>query len=210
MLGFQLCKRLLEQGYEVIGISLNDRSDSLEEERLLEIGRNSNFAKADLEALRYMDLQGEIVIYSLYDFFHVEKSCGIGEKGKWAAACRTISNMEQAGYTVLLLPGQLQERGAAESSCVTAVETVVTGAGQSENMLRVYLPDIPEGYRLKRTGVDEAITEDSELPRHVLGRQKYDEVQLVLQEAAGKIAEAIEKKENGSLFLEKETHQSNN
>ncbi|CEG26093.1 hypothetical protein [Bacillus sp. B-jedd] len=177
---------------------------------LLEIGRNSNFAKADMEALRHMDDQSDIVIYSLYDFYHVEKSCGLKEKGKWAAACRTISQIEHAGFTVLLLPVGLDERGVAESNCGTVADTAVLAAEQTENMLRVYLPEIPEGYGLKRTGGDEAASEDSKLPHQVLGRLMCADVQPILEEAAEKIAEAIEKKEAGSLFLEKETNQRNN
>lgn len=210
LLGFQVCKRMLDQGYEVIGLSLIDKSDSLEEEMLLEIGRNSNFAKAELEALRYIDLQDEIVIYSLYDIYHDGKVRGLDEKERWSATCRTIFKMEPAGYTVLLLPGHLQERFASKSDFETIDDAALLAAGESENMLKIYLPGELEGIRRDRTGLGESAAGESHQLWQVTNGRKSDTGQFIMEELAGKIVEAIDKRENGNLYLEKEVTQRKN
>lgn len=69
--GFQLCKKLLEQGIEVQGMIVDPGGEEWLEEKRMEIGRNSNFTEMDITEWENRD--GAYVIANFYDFFMKEK-----------------------------------------------------------------------------------------------------------------------------------------
>lgn len=69
-LGFHLCKKLLEDGYEVIGIHCPFREEELyKEEKNLEIGRNGNFFERGMDDWETNIDEPSILFIDYYDFF---------------------------------------------------------------------------------------------------------------------------------------------
>lgn len=67
--GFHICKKVLEDGLEVRGIHVPIKEDALFiEEKLLEIGRNSNFSQCDYDKYDF-DKEEYIFIVDFYDYF---------------------------------------------------------------------------------------------------------------------------------------------
>ncbi len=71
-IGFSLSKRLLEEGFEVIGIDhFSEKQDQLKEQKLLEIARNSNliYINNPIENLTLQEVAEncDILYYCLYD-----------------------------------------------------------------------------------------------------------------------------------------------
>lgn len=109
--GFHVCKRLLDEGYEVKGIHFYiDQSDMVAEKRM-EIGRNANFQEQSVDEWLKAEQKGKeklMILISLYDWY-------IGCKDSVLADSEWIEKVEQflrkrkdqQDMVALLLPIQL-------------------------------------------------------------------------------------------------------
>ncbi|MGG5253283.1 hypothetical protein ACQYAD_07285 [Neobacillus sp. SM06] len=71
-IGFYFCEKMLEMGYEVLGIHFDDQDDKLVEEKKLQIGRNANFSETKIEDWLNDTKQvseKQIFILDLYDLY---------------------------------------------------------------------------------------------------------------------------------------------
>lgn len=71
-INFALCKRFLDEGFEVVGIHLaTDHANSIIEEKRLEIGRNANFSEELMEMLSINKIlsPNSMLILSVYDYY---------------------------------------------------------------------------------------------------------------------------------------------
>lgn len=103
-IGFHLCKFLLEQGYEVLGVDWDKdpTPDSLIEEKQLEFGRNSNFHFMPIHELQKFPISNQTTIYiCLYDYIKGNAS-GDGHMNK--AFQEMLHALPVADRTVFLYP----------------------------------------------------------------------------------------------------------
>ncbi|WP_053365560.1 hypothetical protein [Bacillus sp. FJAT-27245] len=139
-LGFHLCKKLLEMGYEVGGISLNPAPDVTEEDMELEIGRNSNFVKVPLDGDDLHLEKDKAIIFSLYDLYTEGKTPQTGTERlgeKLEALVRLNYHWKSV---VLLLPNGLG-RGNREAGSIEAIRKAADLAeSTAEKVLHVFLP----------------------------------------------------------------------
>lgn len=105
--GFHLCKKLLEIGFEVSGIQFNQqiKNRNLDEKRL-EIGRNSNFIEKTMEEWNQQMEEEEncnaLNVFSFYDLF-----MGDREEKDIEKLLNTLSQRKKRAKNVFLLPIQL-------------------------------------------------------------------------------------------------------
>ncbi len=71
-IGFYFCEKMLETGYEVLGIHFDDQDDNLVEEKKLQIGRNANFCEkkiGDWLKDHKQAAENQIYILDLFDLY---------------------------------------------------------------------------------------------------------------------------------------------
>ncbi|WP_204562965.1 hypothetical protein [Neobacillus notoginsengisoli] len=187
-------------GYEVIGISPNEQSDPTEEEMLLEIGRNSNFAKMSLNTLGNRDFKGEVLIYSFFDFYLAGKEYLLKENGDLHVICEKLFSDNCAERIVLLLPKEMEKQekrvGIEAFACAVLPETEKT-----KNILIIYMPlDVSQietqSSGREKIGLEKGMGGEETVKENTLKM-------LNLAEAADWIAEAIEREEDGIWRLER-------
>lgn len=109
--GFHLCKRFLEEGYNVKGIVIDTSQEGLLEERRLEVGRNANFEEQSFT--QWQEQSGEdnennesvTMIFPLYDWYMTFTEAVIEEKAIAEPIFQYLNNRrERENQVVFLLP----------------------------------------------------------------------------------------------------------
>ncbi|PLT30390.1 hypothetical protein [Peribacillus deserti] len=136
--GFHLCKKLLEQGNEVIGIDLRNEGNPSFEDKYLEIGRNANFSFLTLEEwdAAWNEDEDVVVYISYYDMYKTAAS-----RSEHTIALLNSINKKSEGTakdTILLGPIERKEEmdilQLQNESCKTILLPTVYGAWQPEDM----------------------------------------------------------------------------
>lgn len=71
-IGFELCKALVNQGYEVLAIDEQQQEEMLENNKWMEIGRNANLQYREIG--ESIELQDNMICFlPIYDYYIVEK-----------------------------------------------------------------------------------------------------------------------------------------
>jgi len=108
-LSFHACKVLLNRGFEVVGVHLDEMDHSLFiEEKRLEIGRNANFTELTLSEWEHRmddETSDATFIFSIYDFYRMNKDCVL-QNEKFISS---VNKYMETNHTdiVLLLPIQM-------------------------------------------------------------------------------------------------------
>ncbi|WP_316571091.1 hypothetical protein [Neobacillus sp. YIM B06451] len=195
-LGFHLCKRLLEMGYEVGGISLSPSPDETEENMELEIGRNSNFVKMPIDAVETHFIGEKVVIFSLYDLYTEGKIPPSHTESLGTKLEELIRLNHQWPLVVLLLPNGPGQRSREVRNIEAIRKAADLAEASAEKVLRVIVP-IPSttGTDMEQTGKKNAAEKSSTLP--TAGEEGPD-----WDKAAERIALLIDKGDTGTRILE--------
>ncbi|WP_409274408.1 hypothetical protein V1499_05355 [Neobacillus sp. SCS-31] len=195
-LGFHLCKRLLDMGYEVGGISLNPSPDETEEDMELEIGRNSNFEKMPIGAVETHFNRDKVVVFSLYDLYTEGKIPPSHTESLGKKLEELIRLNHHWPLVVLLLPNGLGQRSGEEQNIKAIRKAADLAEASAEKVLRVILP-VPgtPGKDLEQTGKKNTAKKARTLP--TAGEEGPD-----WDKAAECIALMIDKGDTGTRILE--------
>lgn len=104
---FSICTKLLEKGYEVNGILIDDPiNENIDEKRML-IGRNANFKEYKFHEWDGLqrENQSRTTILSLYDFFMDNNESSLMKNKDSLELCYQL--IEKSNLIVLLLPTQI-------------------------------------------------------------------------------------------------------
>ncbi len=144
--GFSVCQALLDEGIEVIAISVSEEPDLFTEEKRMEIGRNANF----IEEERWLgdgENASEItpVIIPVYDYYIQEKESLLLEHPFLKEGLESLS--PEVYSVTLLLPEQLGRGGASNDQEVIQLKNRLYEKGFSLKEILVptlYGPRQPE------------------------------------------------------------------
>lgn len=195
-LGFHLCKKLLEMGYEVRGISWNSASDESEEDMELEIGRNSNFVKLHMGNEGTFCERDNAIIFSLYDLYTDEKSPNPHSERLAVELEELIRMNSKWPSVVMLLPNVPVQRNQEENGTQAIRKAADLAEASAENVLKVILP-FPYNSLPIEGQATEKCRPEQEVQLPAAGNEAPD-----WQEAAERIALLIDKGETGTRILE--------
>lgn len=101
-LGFHFCKKILDEGIEVVGFQhgRNEESDLVEEKRM-EIGRNANFSLKDLDKETLVNEKVTIIV-DFYDFFIKEQEEQFFQCKKFEKLAKSIN--QDGSKIIILIP----------------------------------------------------------------------------------------------------------
>ncbi|WP_409291809.1 hypothetical protein [Peribacillus sp. SCS-37] len=134
--GFHLCKKLLEEGYEVVGIDWDSGDAAAFESKFLEIGRNGNFSYLPMEKWNREENEDPEagLLISYYDF--IKSGMTAGQEWNKLNAFSLVSGW--AKQAVFFLPHGFSERIPADifghSNCRRVSLPTIYGPWQPANM----------------------------------------------------------------------------
>ncbi|RDU35565.1 hypothetical protein DRW41_17675 [Neobacillus piezotolerans] len=195
-LGFHLCKKLLEMGYEVRGISLNPSPDGSEEDMELEIGRNSNFEKLPIESARALCGRDQALIFSLYDLY-TERKITRPHSERLAGDLEELIRLnDKWDSVVLLIPDSLGRQHPEECEINPIEKAVELAEGSAERVLRVILPSNGNTRPVEEQSAKKNICQNAgQTPSESCEGSDW-------REAAERIALLIDQGETGTRILE--------
>ncbi|MDP4172031.1 MAG: hypothetical protein Q8906_15585, partial [Bacillota bacterium] len=202
--GFHLCNKLLEKGWEVVGIDLsNDETDSIAEEKKLEIGRNANFCEMGLKDLHSNDPfeQQTAVIISFYDLFMENQDSLFNGHPLHEILLKMLrSENGKGGRPVFLLPIQLLVE-SEQNEIFTKIRSLMEECDiSSENAQLFYLPSMfgewqPSSYLVQET------FQKNHHP-HKNNEREWMKDLIYVDDAISRIVDVIECGNSGSFFMD--------
>ncbi|WP_059173008.1 hypothetical protein [Bacillus sp. FJAT-27445] len=199
-LGFHLCKKMLELGYVIRGISLNTENTETEEEMELEIGRNSNFINISMDSINANQIENDAIIFSLYDLYTSGVASNLEKPGLADEVEKYIRKHKGPSSVVLLLPLGLSHQNPGQEGIQVIKRAADFAETTAEKVLRLYLPlqELPplQGEEEAGSFPKKAWPEDGPAGRKA-GEEFHDWYGV-----AERIAMLIEKGETGTRFLE--------
>lgn len=201
-IGFHMCKKMLDDGYEVKGIHV-EKVQSQDEAKRLEVGRNANFQEQSieewLESKREGSTEKQTIIISLFDLFmgHKENrltsSVGLidylNERKKWE------------NTVVLLLPIQLAVQQEALSSLEQVNHFLEKIADDSETLQFVYLPTVYGPWQPSTYAFQKAI-EGNMVSIEEVDEREWTKDAIFIDDLLQKMMEIVEGEEAGHFLLE--------
>lgn len=200
--GFHLCKKFLEMGFEVTGIQLDsEKGDPYLEEKKFEIGRNANFMEKTLEEWKTQTERGEsqtFTVFSLYDLFMEYKDEMINNDHFIKSL---LKQMDHQGMIIFLLPIQLIIK-EYESENLRAMEDFLNKNVVKNNLKNAqfyFLPSLygpwqPETFLFQKAILNHLNDEAKE-------SREYMEDAIFIYDAIEELIGQINKKISGKFLL---------
>ncbi|RFU63034.1 hypothetical protein [Bacillus sp. V59.32b] len=183
-IGFHVCKHLLDQGIEVLGVDWTEDPDSdpIIEEKQLEIGRNSNFTYLPLNQLQANEGTSKTTLFICwYDVIKARISMDEGVKNTIPILMNKFQERAERPRIVLLYPlGIADEEQICPADQIIYLPTIY-GPWQHENMV------FEQGIRSNSTAKLKSAIEDEYTLDAIYIKDLLDSFENMLSQSEKKI-----------------------
>jgi nucleoside-diphosphate-sugar epimerase len=139
-LGFHFCKKILDEGIEVVGFhhGMDEEYDLIEEKRM-EIGRNANFSIEDLDKETLVNEKVTIII-DFYDFFIKEQEEQFFQCKKFEKMTRSINQEESK--IIILIPYLIKVKAQYKEQYSKLKDKINLIKNENISVQSVFLPTV--------------------------------------------------------------------
>lgn len=201
-LGFHFCKRILDEGIEVVGIQPDiDEDNYLIEEKRLEIGRNANFSYINSMDKWNVSNEPVTLIVDFYDFF-VKKNEGFILNSTLFEKMAEKMNQENS-KVIFLIPILLKSRAQYKQGYLKLMEKVEQLQGKNIPIQTFYLPTIYGPWQSEEFLFQQAMSLEEE--QWQLNDREWTGDALYVEDIVADILNIIEKNNESFLLKSGET-----